>query len=486
MPKTKPVSMLLVHPLGYNRKQARNDIARMANMMPPLGLASIAAYLEKRGITCTIIDCYAKPDSEQAIRDLLQSTRPRFIGFSSTTSSFLDGVRIARMAKEILPLIKVIFGGHHVSALKEKILRDFPIIDFTVVGEGEETLSELLEHNGEELAQVRGITYRDASGEVHFTGYRTPGLDLDTLPFPAYEKLDGYPHAYNLPIFNYPRTPNTSCIASRGCPYACSYCDRSVFLRTFRYHSARYLHEHLRYLKERFGLRHINFYDDQFTFNRKRIEDFAGLMIDQPLGMTFNCAVRAEHIDFDLLVRMKEAGCWMISLGIESGDEALLARHRKNADLGLLREKIHLIKKTGIRVKGLMMMGLPGESEASIKKSMDFVFSLPIDDINVSKFTPFPGSPLYEEIHDLGTFEENWEKMDCMHFLFIPKGMTKTRMEKLFLEFYRRHFLRPKVLADYFSMMWRSPDSWRRFLSDISHFIRFAMTDRRIAGTRCL
>jgi radical SAM superfamily enzyme YgiQ (UPF0313 family) len=209
-------------------------------------------------------------------------------------------------------------------------------------------------------------------------------------------------------------------------------------------------------------------------------------MIDQPLGMTFNCAVRAEHIDFDLLVRMKEAGCWMISLGIESGDEALLARHRKNADLGLLREKIHLIKKTGIRVKGLMMMGLPGESEASIKKSMDFVFSLPIDDINVSKFTPFPGSPLYEEIHDLGIFEENWEKMDCMHFLFIPKGMTKTRMEKLFLEFYRRHFLRPKVLADYFSMMWRSPDSWRRFLSDISHFIRFAMTDRRIAGTRCL
>jgi len=481
---TKPGSMLLVHPLGYNREQAGHDISRMANIMPPLGLASIAAYLERKGIPSTIVDCYAKPESEQAIRDLLQNTKPRFIGFSSTTSSFLDGVRIARMAKTVLPFIKVVFGGHHVSALKEKILRDFPVIDFTVVGEGEQTLSELAEHDGEDLAQVRGITYREASGEVRFTGYRTPGLDLDTLPFPAYEKLDGYPHVYRLPIFNYPRTPNTSFIASRGCPYACSYCDRSVFLRTFRYHSAPYLYEHLSYLKERFGLRHINFYDDQFTFNRERIEDFTDRMIDRPLGMTFNCAVRAEHIDFDLLVRMKEAGCWMISLGIESGDEALLARHRKNADLNLLREKIHLIKNAGIRVKGLMMMGLPGESESSIRKSMDFVFSLPINDINVSKFTPFPGTPLYDEIHDLGTFEEDWEKMDCMHFLFVPKGMTKARMEKLFLEFYRRHFLRLRVLADYFSMIWRSPDSWVRFLSDIRHFIRFAMTDRRMGRTK--
>jgi len=474
--------MLLVHPLGYPQAQAGLDISRIANIMPPLGLASIAAYLEKRGIPTTIVDCYAKPDAERVIRDLLRQGNPGFIGFSATTSSFLDGVRLARMAKEVLPRIKVVFGGHHVSALKEKILRDFPVIDFTVVGEGEETLSELLEHDGEDPARVRGLTYRDRSGEAHFTGYRTPGLDLDTLPFPAYEKLDGYPHAYRLPIFNYPRTPNTSCIASRGCPYACTYCDRSVFLRTFRYNSAAYLYEHLRYLRERFGLRHINFYDDQFTFNRKRIEDFAERMIDRPLGLTFNCAVRAEHIDADLLARMKEAGCWMISLGIESGDEALLTQHRQNADLSLLREKIRLIKKAGIRVKGLMMMGLPGESEESIRKSMDFVFSLPVDDINVSKFTPFPGSPLYEQIADLGTFEEDWEKMDCMHFVFLPKGMTRTRLEKLFVEFYRRHFLRPRVLADYVSMMWRSPDSWRRFISHLHHFIRFAKTDRRIGG----
>ena len=108
----------------------------------------------------------------------------------------------------------------------------------------------------------------------------------------------------------------------------------------------------------------------------------------------------------------------MISLGIESGDEELLAQHRQNADLKMLAEKIMMIKRAGIRTKGLLMMGLPGETEASIKKSMNYVFSLPIDDFNLAKFTPFPGSPVYERIHDLGIFEEDWEKMDCMHFVF--------------------------------------------------------------------
>ena len=309
-------------------------------------------------------------------------------------------------------------------------------------------------------------------------------MELDSLPFPAYEKLEGYPQAYSLPIFNYPRVPNSSCISSRGCPYACSYCDRSVFGSSFRYNSAEYLYEHLKYLKDRFHIRHINFYDDQFTFNRKRVEALTRLMTDKPLGMSFNCAVRAEHIDLDLARMMKEAGCWMISLGVETGDEELLAQHRKNPNLEMLAEKIRLIHKARIRVKGLLMMGLPGETESSIRKSMDYVFSLPIDDINVSKFTPFPGTPLYESAHELGDFEEDWEKMDCMHFLFIPRGMTEELMEKLFVRFYQRHFMRPKILLGFIAMIWRSPDSWKRFLANIGGFIRFAFTNKRIAAAR--
>src|SRR5512137_399716 len=433
--------ILLVHPLGYRSENAGGDISRMANIMPPLGLASLAAYLKEGNIEADIVDCYASPMSDPFIRDYLMRHKPAFIGLSCTTSSFLDGVRIAALAKGIEPCIKTVFGGPHVSALKTSILEDFPQVDFIVVGEGEETLKELLERDGEkeDLSRLPGIVYRDEEKGPRFTGYRKTGIDLDGLPFPAYEKLPGYPQSYKLPIFNYPSVPNSSCISSRGCPYACSYCDRSVFRSSFRYNSAQYLYEHLKYLNERFHIRHINFYDDQFTFNRKRIVDFTRMMTEGPLRMTFNCAVRAEHIDPDLAGMMKQAGCWMISLGIETGDEELLAQHRKNADLALLAEKIEVIKKAGIRVKGLMMMGLPGETESSIRKSMDFVFSLPVDDINVSKFTPFPGTPLYENARELGSFEEDWPRMDCMNFLFIPRGMTRRVLEKLFTRFYRKH-----------------------------------------------
>ena len=484
MSASPAITVLFIHPLGYSAKNASTDVSRMANIMPPLGLASIAAYLEQHAIHSAIIDCYAHPDSDALIEEQLNRDKPEYIAFSCTTSSFFDGIRIAELAKKILPAITVIFGGVHVSAMKEQSLRDFPIIDCTVVGEGEETLRQLLSHDYADIEHVRGITCRRADGTVVFTGYRQDQLDLDSLPFPAYEKLAGYPHVYQLPIFNYPRTPNASCISSRGCPYSCSYCDRSVFKRSFRYNSAAYLYRHLQYLRETFDIRHINFYDDQFTFNRRRIEEFAKLIIDSPLGMTFNCAARAEHLDEELLTLMKKAGCWMISLGIETGDPDLLAQHRQNPDLQMMREKISLIKKTGIRVKGLLMMGLPGETEKSIRTSQQYVYSLPIDDFNLAKFTPFPGSPVYTAIKEsgdsMGKFNEDWEKMDCMQFLFIPKGITKERLEELFIDFYKHHFMRPKVLLGYVAMLWKSPDSWLRFLKNLTSFLAFAKTNKRM------
>jgi anaerobic magnesium-protoporphyrin IX monomethyl ester cyclase len=479
MPGGKNNHILLVHPLGYRADAAKGDISRLANIMPPLGLASIAAYLERRNISNHIIDCFAWPNSDNLIHKYLTDYHSCAIGISCTTSSFYDSVRISKLAKRLLPEIKIIFGGPHVSALKTKVLEDFPVIDIVVVGEGEETLAELIENGGKPSPDIQGLVYKEQSGKVIFTGYRKKALELDTLPYPAYEKLEGYPHIYKLPIFNYPNAPNASCISSRGCPYACSYCDRSVFRQQYRYNSAEYVYEHLRYLKSRYGIRHINFYDDQFTFKRKRVEDLMGMMIEKPLGISFNCAVRAEHIDFSLLRLMKSAGCWMISLGIETGDQDLLSQHRQNADLEMIADKIRLIKKAGIRTKGLLMMGLPGETQKSIQKSMDYVFSLPIDDFNLSKFTPFPGSPVYENINDKGTFDEDWEKMDCMNFQFIPHGMTRDQLETLFIKFYKTHFMRPKVLFGYGTMLWRSPDSWKRFIKHIGQFFAFAKSNKR-------
>jgi len=475
--------ILLVHPLGYEPSAASRDISRITSIMPPLGLAGISAYLREHGVESAIVDCYTQPrKAEGLIREYLQSERPAFIGFSTVTSNFMDGVRLARMAKRVLPGVKVVFGGAHVSALKDRVIEEFSEADFVVVGEGERVMLELALGGGEGAEKIKGLVWRDGDGRGHFNGYRDDPLDLDSLPFPAYDKLHGYPHVYKLPIFNYPKAPNASMNSSRGCPYACTYCDRSVFGRSFRFNSAEYMYEHMKHLRDRYGVKHINFYDDQFTFNKKRVNSFCEMMIDNPLGMTFNCAVRAEHVDEELLRKMKSAGCWMVSLGIESGDEELLSGHRQNANLRMIEEKVRTMKRAGLRVKGLFMIGLPGESEASIRKSMDYIARLPLDIFNLAKFTPFPGSPVYEGIREHGTFDEDWPRMDCMHFLFIPNGLTKERLEELFQEFYKSYFKRPRVLLDFIKMAWRSPDSYRRFFLNAGDFVRFALSNRRMKG----
>lgn len=474
-----PKKILFIHPLGVNWIPGEKDMSRIANIMAPTGLLNLAAWVDRHGHGSAIHDCYAYPGRDDKIVDFLEREQPEFIGFSTTTSSFLDGVRIAARCKKLLPQAKTVFGGVHVSALRENLLKTHPEVDYGVVGEGEKPFLSLIESGERNLESIPGLIFRK-NGSVIFNGVQKQLIDMDKLPFPAYQKLDGFPKSYQLPIFNYPKAPNATVVTSRGCPYSCSYCDRSVFGKSYRYNSAPYVLDLLSRLQRGYGIKHVNIYDDNFTLVRKRVLEFCELKLRSGLKMTFNCAARAEHVDSELLKWMKKAGCWMISLGIETGDSGLLARHRSylpkdrtDHPLELIREKIREIKKAKIRVKGLFMLGLPGETEKSIDKSMEYVFSLPLDDFNLSKLTPFPGAPLYKNLGAHGQFEENWELMNALNFVFVPKTFTKERLEKRYREFYRRYFTRPKVLLSYLTMLRKSPHSWFRFLRNLKTFLAF-------------
>ncbi len=477
-PATARRNVLLVHPLGMNWLPGEKDMSRVANIMPPLGLLSLAAWLERRGHAVRVHDCYAWPGQDEVIARALCDGPPDFIGFSATTSSFPDAARLARRIKQACPRVRTVCGGVHVSALGAELLRAHPQFDFGVAGEGEEALAALVESDGAGAAGTPGVLWRDGE-EVRFAGPREPTLDLDCLPFPDYGKLAGFPRAYRLPLFNYPRAPGATAVTSRGCTYHCSYCDRSVFRRSYRRNSAGYVAELVRVLRARHGVRHVNFYDDNFALDRARLHACCEELIRARTGCTFNIAARAEHLHAADLPLLKRAGCWMISLGLESGDPELLRRHRSHSDPEQARQKVAEIRAAGIRAKGLFMLGLPGETEESIERTIEYALGLPLSDLNVAKFTPFPGSPLYREIRSHGSFDEDWERMNCLNFVFVPAGLTAARLEQRFREFYRRYYGRPAAFLAYGAMLWRSPDSWLRFLRNLSDFLALRRAYRR-------
>ncbi len=464
--------ILLINPFGSNWIEGREDNTGTAIRMAPIGILSIAAYLLERGHDVEVHDCRGAVNRIGAddVISRVRSFKPDMVGFTSVTSSFLNAYRLTEEIKKSAPHVTIVFGGVHVSALRAKILESYPAIDFLVTGEGEKAMAELAA--GAEPGIVQGLVYREGT-EIRDNGLRTDLCELDSLPFPAYHKLEGFPKRFEAALFNYPKSPSATIISSRGCPYQCSYCDRSVYRRSFRSNSAEYLYDHMSFLKKEFGIRHVFFYDDLFTFNRERIEKFCGLQRKNPLGMTFNCAVRVGHIDDDLLKMLKTAGCWMVSLGIESGAPEILARHKTKVDFNEMKTTVRRIQKAGIRAKGLFMMGLPGETEETVKTTTDFINGLKLDDMNMTKFTPFPGSPIYQTIHDEGTFEEKWEIMNCLNFVFVPKGIeSKERIDELYKQFIKQFYTGRNWTRKFVPLMFKSPDSARRLFRKLPTFLK--------------
>jgi anaerobic magnesium-protoporphyrin IX monomethyl ester cyclase len=473
---TRRKRITLVHPRGFNWFPGHRDITDVANRMVPQGLLTIASYLAEQGHAVTAYDCLgpgAPFDLNEQVKAILDC-QPQIVGFSATTSSFLDAADIAKKIKQHDRHIKTVCGGVHVSALKGELLDAYPDFDFLCAGEGELTMAELA--GDMEPAEITGLIWRQGS-RVVTNQPRIQIADLDSLPFPAYEKLRGFPRDYHLPLFSYVNTPGATMITSRGCMYQCSYCDRSVFRKGFRYNSALYIYEHMKYLRMSFGVRHINIYDDLFTADRARIIELCEKLARYPLGIHFNCAVRVGHTDDELLKMLKDAGCLMVSLGIESADPQILARHKSGVSLEEVRDTVRRIKAAGLRAKGLFMMGLPGETEASIRQTSDFIISLGLDDMNMSKFTPFPGAPLWSVIREEGTFNEDWRLMNCLNFVFVPTGIASTeRLNLLYNEHVKRFYSDPEWRKKFRSRLWQHRKS---LMYLIRHLPSFWLAKRR-------
>jgi len=466
------MKIVLVHPAGSNWIPGQKDISTVVNRMAPVGLLSLASFLRKNGYDTAVYDCLG-PHCEEKDHDHVRSILEEFpdvAGFSATTSSFPNAARLCTAVKAQRPDIITVVGGVHATAYGEKLLESYDSIDLLVTGEGERPLVDLAQ--GKAYCDISGLVYRDGERVLS----NAPGgliQDLDTLPFPAYDMLEGFPRKYFLPMFSSPGSPGATMITSRGCPYGCSYCDRSVFGRKFRFNSAQYVYEHMLLLSKDYGVRHINIYDDLFTLDRDRIVQLCEMLIEKPLGVTFNCAVRVGHADGEILSLLKNAGAWMISLGIESGDQELLNRYKPGMNLTEVRDTVSAIRNAGLKVKGLFMAGLPGETSETLAATSDFIISLGLDDMNLSKFTPFAGAPLWEELKDDERFEEDWEKMNCLNFVYVSDGFeSREDLELCYASAVKRFYTDPGWRKRFWGRAWQCRHSFGLFLRHLPAFLK--------------
>ena len=433
----------LVHPAGFNFVPGQPDFSVLANRMPPIGIMQLASWLDKHGHQTALHDClgpYApKTIAENA--EIVLATDPEMVGFSATTSGFMDAIEIASYIRQRRPAIRIVFGNVHVSSLGAPILEEFPEIDYLVIGEGEGAMLNLAD--GKPLQEIGNLIYRDEQGKIVVNPRRDRILDLDELPFPAYEKLAGFPHAYHLPLFAYEKRYGATMITSRGCPYTCSFCDRTVFERLYKTNSAQYTYDHMKYLRDNFGVYHINMYDDLFTAKKQRVMDLCDLLIENPLGVQWNCAIRTGHTSDEMLAKLKQAGVLMVSMGIESADPAMMERHKAGVTLDAVRDTVRQIHAAGMRAKGLFIFGMPGETPETVKTTSDFILSLELDEMNMTKFSPLHGAPIWDECASnvSGDFIEDWRLMNCLNFVFLPSGFnSREEMDALYNWHVRRFY----------------------------------------------
>lgn len=388
--------------------------------VPPLGVAYIASSLEGDGHSVKIVDMDAL---RLKIDDLLAITgeyKPDSVGFSVLTPFYKTVCVFASKIKKLFD-IPIFIGGAHPSGLPEGSLQECPNIDIAVIGEGEETVRELISaiDEGRGLHETKGIAYREGDKIV-----RNPPRelieDIDSVPFPAWHLLPMERYLNSGFKFN---KKSFSLITSRGCPYKCTYCDsHQIWKRKLRYRSPENILMEIRELKEKYGVSHIILQDDTFTASKSRVADLCDRMIKEAPGIVWDCKGRVDRVDFEVLKKMRDAGCTYISYGLESGSQEILDYVKKGITIDQIRRAVKLTKHAGIEVGGFWMMGFPPEDRRHIDMTVELLKELNLGwNSGLSILVPYPGTDIYADMKKEGlVLNENWD-----YYFKVPPSLIE-------------------------------------------------------------
>ena len=323
------MKILLINPPSENTIEAEvpSVVSEERGHNPFLGLMYIASVLLKEAdCKVEILDCQVEELNYENVRKEIVRRKPDLVGMTAMSFTLVDNLKVAQIAKETDNNIKVILGGPHPHIFPEETI-NLPNIDFLVLGEGEETVVELMKHIGniKKLKETKGIVFKD-HGRVINTGLRPLIMDLDKVPFPA-RALTHYKKYSSLLA---KRTPITTMETSRGCPYKCIFCDRPHLGKVFRARSPKNVVDEIEECVN-MGIKEILIYDDTFTINRQRVIDICKMIIEQKLDIGWDIRARVNTVDRELLHLMRKAGCQRIHYGVEAGNSSILEVLKKGS-----------------------------------------------------------------------------------------------------------------------------------------------------------
>lgn len=417
--------VILVNPSLTKEKQFGESAKYTSHTLPPLGLCYLAAVLREKDFDVKLLDAPGLFLSMGETVDEIVKLKPDYVCISATIISIYPAVDLVNELKKKINA-KIILGGPHVSAVPEETMKRFPEFEVAILGEGELTLLELIEtfEKKGDLGKVDGLIFKKDDKLIK-TKPRELIKDLDTLPLPAYDLLPKLAENYRPSKLTYHRLPSTSVITSRGCPFQCIFCDRSVFGNKWRFHGADYIIKLIKWLHDDFGIIDFYFTDDHFTVNKERLKKICNVIIDSKLDITWSTIGRLDSVDSEMLELMKRAGCKQIAYGIESGSQEVLDFIKKKLTIDQIKKGIKLTKDVGLEAKGLFMVGAPIETKETLEQTMNLIKEIKLDYVSMSAFTPIPGSEIYKDATKYGEFDDDWKKMNLWDVIFVPKGLTK-------------------------------------------------------------
>lgn len=448
------MKVLLIDPPFYGKtalgRGRGRSIRLVQNVIPSLGLAYLASVLEKNSHQAQIIDCTIDI-THPKLRDIFKGIeKPDIVGVGATTPVFESAKAVAELARATFKDCLIVIGGVHVTSQPEETLKN-ECFDIGVIGEGEYTLLELVEKfrdSGSKcFREIKGIVFRENS-KIVVNERRELIQNLDEIPFPARHLLPPL-KAYRPTPASYKRLPLGVMMTSRGCPYRCAFCDRSVFGTKYRMRSVDNILDEMEEVIYKYGAREIKLFDDTITINKKRLFELVDKMKERKINISWNAQSRVDALTPEVLMKLKEGGCWQLLVGIESADDKMLKIMNKEATVAQNEKAVKLMKKYRMNIRADFLVGVPGETKETLNKSLNFAIKHNLDYAYFNKFVPFPGVELTSLLQEKGykfDLSKGSSILDIQNIIYIPEGLAEAEYKKFLNSAHKKFYLRPSYI----------------------------------------